>query len=132
LCLNGFNNYLIQSITGDTLTLTTSLGEGHAINETVYLVKAIRYDLGLRGGKTVLRRDENTGGGAQALAENIESLQFTYLDTDGNATANPPDIRMVGVTVTAKTNIFDPEYKGGDGYRRRTLSSHIKVRNMGI
>ena len=132
LCLNGLNNYLIESITGDTIILTTSLTEGHPINESVYLVKAISYDLGLSGGKTVLRRDENTGGGAQPLAENIESLQFTYFDLNGNVTANPPDIRMVEVTATAKTNMFDPEYKGGDGYRRRTLSSHIKVRNAGI
>jgi prepilin-type N-terminal cleavage/methylation domain-containing protein len=132
LCLNGLNNYLIQSVITDTITLTTSLTEGHPINETVYLVKAITYSLGLSGGKTVLRRNENTGGGAQPLTENIESLLFSYFDTNGNATANPPDIRMVKVTITAKTIMFDPDYKGGDGYRRRTLSSHIKVRNMGI
>jgi type IV pilus assembly protein PilW len=132
LCLNGLNNYSIQSIAGDTIILTTSLGEGHPINETVYLVKAISYDLGFRDGKSVLRRNENTGGGAQPMAENIESLQFTYFDMNGNVTAHPPDIRMVEVTATAKTNIFDPEYKGGDGYRRRSLSSHIKVRNVGI
>jgi hypothetical protein len=66
------------------------------------------------------------------LAENIESLQFTYFDLNGNVTANPPDIQMVEVMATAKTNMFDPGYKGGDGYRRRTLSSHIKIRNVGI
>jgi len=66
------------------------------------------------------------------VAENIESLQFTYLDKNGNVTANPPDIRMVKVAVTAKTNRFDSDYKGGDGYRRRILSSNIKVRNMGL
>jgi hypothetical protein len=132
LCLNGLNNYLIQSVITDTITLTTSLAEDHLINEPVYLVKAITYSLGLSSGKTALRRNENTGGGAQPLAENIESLQFTYFDTNGNITANPPDIRMIKVVVTAKTNMSDPEYKGGDGYRRRTLSSHIKVRNMGL
>jgi prepilin-type N-terminal cleavage/methylation domain-containing protein len=132
LCLNGLNNYLIQSIVTDTITLTTSLTEDHLINESVYIVKAITYNLGLSGGKTVLRRNENTGGGAQPLAENMESLQFTYFDVDGNVTSNPPDIRMVRVAVTSKTNRSDPEYKGGDGYRRRTLSSNIKVRNMGL
>ena len=132
LCLNGLNNYLVQNIIGDTITLTTSLTEGHPINQPVYLVKAISYYLGLSGSKTVLRRNENTGGGGQPLADNIESLEFTYFDTNGNVTANPPDIRMVKVTVTAKTNRLDPEFKGGDGYRRRTLSSNIKVRNMGL
>jgi len=132
LCLNGLNNYLIQSVITDTITLTTSLTEDHLISEPVYLVKAITYSLGLSGGKTALRRNENTGGGAQPLAENMESLQFTYFDADGNVTANPLDIRMVRVEGTSKTNRSDPEYMGGDGYRRRTLSSHIKIRNMGL
>ncbi len=132
LCLNGLNNYLVQSITGDTILLTTSLAEGHPINEPVYLVKAISYDLGLKGSKTILRRNENTGGGAQPLAENIESLQFIYFDKNGDEIVSPPDIRMVKVTVTSKTDVLDPGYKGGDGYRRRTLSTNIKVRNMGI
>lgn len=132
-CLNGLDNYLIESVTlPDTVTLTTSLTEDHLIKESVYLVKAITYDLGLSSGKTVLRRNENTGGGAQPLAENIESLRFTYFDTNGTITTNPPDIRMIKVTVIAKTYMSDPEYKGGNGYRRRTLSSNIKVRNMGL
>ena len=132
LCLNGLNNYLVQSITADTITMTTSLTEDHVINEPVYLVKAITYSLGLSGGKTVLRRNENTGGGAQPLAENMESLQFNYFDANGNLTTNPQDIRMIRVMVTVKTNLSDPEYKGGDGYRRRILSSYIKVRNIGL
>jgi type IV pilus assembly protein PilW len=132
LCINGLNHYLVQSIAGDTILLTAALAEGHPIDEPVYLVKAISYDLGLRGGKTILRRNENTGGGAQPLAENIESLQFNYFDKNGNETTNPPDIRMVKVTVTAKTDRLDPDYKGGDGYRRRTLCTNINVRNMGI
>jgi prepilin-type N-terminal cleavage/methylation domain-containing protein len=132
LCLNGLNNYLIQSIVTDTITLTTSLSEDHVINEPVYLVKAITYSLGLSGGKTVLRINENTGGGAQPVAENIESLEFTYFDANGSVTLNPPDIRMVKATVTARTSMLDPQLKGEDGYRRRTLSSYIKVRNMGL
>ena len=132
LCLNGLNNYSVRSVAEDTIVLTAPLAEGHPIHQPVYLVKAISYYLGLSDGKTVLRRNENTGGGGQPLAENIESLEFSYFDANGYVTANPPDIRMVRMTVTGKTNMLDPEYKGGDGYRRRTLSSHIKVRNMGL
>jgi len=132
LCLNGLNHYPVQSVTEDTIILTAPLAEGHPIHQPVYLVKAISYYLGLSGAQTVLRRNENTGGGGQPLAENIESLEFAYFDTNGNVTANPRDIRMVKVTVTARTNRVDPEFKGGDGYRRRTLSSHINVRNMGL
>jgi len=131
LCLNGLSNYLIQNVTTDTITLTVPLAEDHPIHQPVYLVKAISYYIGLSGGKSALRRDENTGGGGQPLAENIESVQFSYFDAKGDVTANPPDIRMVKATVTARTSRLDPNYKGGDGYRRRTLSSNIKVRNLG-
>jgi type II secretory pathway pseudopilin PulG len=132
LCLNGLNNYLVRSVTEDTIVLTTPLAEGHPINQPVYLVKAISYYLGLSGGKTVLRRNENTGGGGQPLADNIESLEFAYFDVNGDLTEKPADIRKVKVTVTAKTNAVDPELRGGDGYRRRTLSSDIRPRNMGL
>ena len=132
LCLNGLNNYLIQSITADTITTTTSLEEDHIINEPVYLVKAITYSIGISGGRPALRRNENTGGGAQPLAENMESLQFNYFDANGNLTTNPQDIQMVRILVTVKTNLPDPEYKAEDGYRRRILSSYIKVRNIGL
>jgi prepilin-type N-terminal cleavage/methylation domain-containing protein len=132
LCLNGLNNYLVQSVIEDRIILAAPLAEGHPINQPVYLVKAISYYLGLSSGKTVLRRNENTGGGGQPLAENIESLEFTYFDTNGDVTASPPDIRMVRLTVTAKTDMVDPEFMRGDGYRRRTLSSNIKVRNTGL
>ncbi len=133
LSLSGVNNYLVQSVTGDTITLTTPLGEGHPINQPVYVVKAISYYLGVSGGKAALRRNENTGGGGQPVADNIEALEFTYYDANGDVTSNPPDIRMVKVEVTAKTNILDPDLKEGeDGYRRRSLCSTIKVRNMGL
>lgn len=132
LCLNGLNNYLVQSVVDDTIMLTAPLTEGHPIHQPVYLVKAISYYLGVSGAKTVLRRNENTGGGGQPVADNIEGLEFTYFDTNGNATSNSPDIRMVRVVVTARTSMTDPHLKGGDGYRRRTLSSNIKVRNMGL
>jgi len=132
LCLNGLNNYLVQSITADTIAMSTPLTEDHIIKEPVYLVKAITYNLGQSGSKTVLRRNENTGGGAQPLAENMESLQLTYFDANGNITTSPQDIRMIRVMVTVKTNSSDPEYKGGDGYRRRELSSYIKIRNIGL
>jgi prepilin-type N-terminal cleavage/methylation domain-containing protein len=132
LCLNGLNNYSVQSIVDDTVMLTAPLAEGHPIHQPLYLVKAISYYLGVSGVKTVLRRNENTGGGGQPVADNIEGLEFTYFDSNGNVTSNSPDIRMVKVAVTAKTNMSDPELKGGDGYRRRRLSSNIKIRNMGL
>lgn len=130
LNLNGLNNYLISSVSGSSITIDatkhpTGLIEDHVATEPVYLVKAITYDLGTVDGKPTLRRNENTGGGAQALAENIENLQLTS-STDANGNT------IIQVAITARTSISDPDYGSGGGYRKRVLTSSIKVRNMGL
>jgi hypothetical protein len=131
LCISGDNNYVVGSVFGNNVTLTTPLKEAHLKGEPVFLVKAITYDLGITDdGKTVLRRDENTGGGPEPLADNIESLEFTYFDEKGNVTGSLSRIRKIRVAATARTDRLDPEYQGNDGYRSRLLFSDIKVRNM--
>jgi prepilin-type N-terminal cleavage/methylation domain-containing protein len=132
LNLNGQNNYVVSSVSTSTITLATALAEDHLANEPVNLVKAITYDLGISDGKQVLRRNENTGGGAQPLAENIENLQFRYFDANEVLTTTPANILRIEVKVTARTSMSDPEYGSGGGYRTRVLTSSIKVRNMGL
>jgi len=78
----------------------------------------------------VLMRDD--GGGAQPVADGIETLQFTYFDEDGGPPTTSAGIRIIRVSLTAKTNVPDPDYKEGGGYRRRQLASNIHLRNMGI
>ncbi len=92
----------------------------------VYPIRAISYYAGTR--------NENTGGGAQPTGENIESIQFEYLDAQGNPAASDAAVQMIRVTVTAMT---DPDLKdrdlvkaGGDGLRRRVISSNIQLRNV--
>ena len=78
----------------------------------------------------VLVRDEN--GVSEVLADNIETLQFTYTLRNGtvmDSPLSPDDIRMVKVSFTARTKAADPQLSG-DGYRRRKLSSFATVRNM--
>ena len=98
------------------------------------------------------------GGGAnQALAENIDALNFVYLDGAsppnvldddgmGNVTTNIDQIRSVQVTVVARTGRADPGYTDteiytnlqgqtilgvqNDNFRRRTLSTTIACRNL--
>ena len=70
----------------------------------------------------------------QVFAEDIEDLQFVYTLADGSTTstpANPDDIRTVAVRVMARTERQDPDYPG-DQYRRRTFSSRVQVRNLGL
>jgi hypothetical protein len=68
----------------------------------------------------VLKRDENTGGGAQPLAEYIETLNLTR------------DAHTVTISLTARTPEPDPAYRhptAHDGYRRLTLASTVRLRN---
>jgi prepilin-type N-terminal cleavage/methylation domain-containing protein len=132
ICLNGRNNYLIKPTVDKTIELDgETLKEDHAEGEAVFLVKAITYGLRKDERRTpVLFRDENIKGGRQTVAENIERLQFRYLLADGNevdAPADPKQIRGVRVTITARTQMEDPELKD---VRRRTLTTYVDLRNM--
>ena len=86
----------------------------------------------------------------QLVAENIDALDFVYLDKNGAVIADPPSnltaIRSVQVTMIAKTGRGDQGYKNtnsyknqqnteilpaqNDGFRRRKLSREIKCRNL--
>jgi len=137
LCLNGENNYLVNAVSGNTVTLTTPLTEDHLINEAVSLVKAVTYKLqwdSTNPTMPVLVEDENTGAGSQVIGENMERLEFQYTLSDGtvtNSPATPSNIRMVKVDMTARTKMPDPQMPG-DGYRRRELFSFVQVRNLGL
>ena len=68
----------------------------------------------------VLKRDENTGGGAQPLAEYIERLTLIREGT------------IVTISLTARTPKPDPTYRhptAHDGYRRLTFTSTVRLRN---
>ena len=146
ICINGTESHRIKKIDGNQITFfddgndTGKLIDNHFVNEPVFLVKATSYLLGLSDGKMCLLRDENLGDGPQPVAENIESLQFVYTIREddgtlvvynGNMPGNKRDkIRMVQATIVAKTDKQDPDLKGGDGYRRRTLRSEIQLRNL--
>lgn len=58
---------------------------------------------------------------SQLVAENISSLTFTYLDSDGNTTGTLSDIRSVRITLVAATQ---------DGSRTRSLQGRVKCRNL--
>jgi type II secretory pathway pseudopilin PulG len=91
----------------------------------VYPIRAISYYAGTR--------NENTGGGAQPTAENIESIRFEYLDAQGNPAAADAAVQIIRVTVTAVTDPTRPDadlQKTGDGLRRREISSNILLRNV--
>jgi type IV pilus assembly protein PilW len=75
----------------------------------------------------------DTGGGFQLVAENIANLSFLYTLADGTSTPNPADpgqIREIRVSLTGKTARPDVQYAPNGGYRTRTLTMAIQIRNM--
>jgi hypothetical protein len=63
------------------------------------------------------------------MADDIESVQFGYYDAAGNLTNNVSDARTVGIFLTAMTAQSDPNLKGGDGYRRRNISTFVQLKD---
>lgn len=141
ISINGTESQRIKTIAGNQIELFDNLLENHFQNEPVFRVIAITYSLGNFDGKTSLLRSDNLPdpGTAvpQPLAENIELLQFSYTLADGTVFSGTvpgnrrDEIRMIQLTIRARTDRNDPELAGGgDGFRRRTLTSNIQLRNL--
>ena len=86
--------------------------------------------------------------GNAAVAENIDALNFVYLDANENVTIDRLAVRAVQITLVARTGRGDPGFTDtttytnlqgttilaaqNDNFRRRLLSTHVKCRNMGL
>lgn len=112
----------ITAATATSLAFTADLNENSVTtdaNENVtYAFDSVNYQI-----------TRNTGGGAQPFAENIEDLAFAYYKADGSTTATPTEIRMIKVSIRARTAKPDPAYAANGGYRTYTLTSHVTLRN---
>jgi prepilin-type N-terminal cleavage/methylation domain-containing protein len=133
ISVGGIESHVITSIdnASKTITLNDTLLYNHPVGTPVFCIRAITYQIEVKNGTPTLMRDDNTGTGAQPLGD-IESLQFTYFDGNGNPTAVPANIRMVRIMLTARADRPDPDFKEGDHYRRRQVSSNIKLMNMDL
>jgi type IV pilus assembly protein PilW len=105
-------------------------------------------DISPAGGDGILDLARDTGGGQMVVAENIDALDFVYLDGAGNITADLLQIRSVQVTLVARTGKADQGYRDttsytnlqgteilappNDSVRRKRLATHIKCRNLGL
>jgi len=90
----------------------------------------------------------DTGGGNQVVAENIDALDFVYIDANGSETAVLADIRSVEITIVARTgralratkdnNLYKNQQGDtilgaqNDNFSRRSMTTFIKCRNLGI
>jgi prepilin-type N-terminal cleavage/methylation domain-containing protein len=133
--IGGIESYRITNIAGNTLTLSGNLTYAHPVNTLVFAIRAVSYQV---DGTLTLLRDEIPRPSTQAvaqpqpIADNIENLQFVYLNANGNPPAQNADIRVIEVTLRARTDSSDPDYKSDGGYRKRQIASRIHLKNMGL
>ncbi len=107
----------------------------------------VQYSLFISANNTVdLGRDD--GSGIQSIAENIDFLEFIFLDSSANPTTALADIRSVRITMVARAGRADINYTDNksyqdaagntvytsplDNFRRRVLSTVVKCRNLGL
>lgn len=110
------------------------------------------YDSDGDGINDCLGRD--IGAGNQPVSQNIDALNFVYLDEDGNVTATRNRVRAIQVTIVGRTErvapdfadttvyvnmqgdtVFDPLIDGipdADQYRRKRVALEIHGRNLGL
>ena len=81
----------------------------------------------------------NTGAGPRVFVPDIESLNFSYVMADGSSVTDPAtittvadaaNIRRVNISVTTRADTRSRQLEG-DGLRRQTLTSSVKLRNLG-
>jgi len=121
ISIDGLENAIITNIYSNTLTIDTDpttdgnqgLTRSYDADTPIYLVKVITYSIV----SDTLKRNENTGGGAQPLAENIEDLQISKSND------------FINISLTARTARPDPDYPENNGYRKRTFTTRVKIRN---
>jgi len=135
-----------------TLDITDNAGSGNPDGDSLDADEDIRYHL---SGNDLVRNSTR-------IAENIDALNFVYLDKDGNNLTddglgnvtdpeNRDKIRSVQVTLLARTGKENPHYTdpttsyknkldetiftpSGNGvhFRRKLLRTNVKCRNLGL
>ena len=90
-----------------------------------------RYDVN----NLVIQRRSTTSEQFQTLVDNIQSLTFRYFDQNGNLLPSPvsaANVRVVEISITVRTGNPDPYFSQNGGFRTRTLTSRVNLRNMGL
>jgi len=118
---------VVKAVAGDTLTIDTNptspgnqgLTRSYAVGTSVELVQVMTYQINAN----TLQRNDNTGAADQpvSVADNIEDLQITQNGT------------TLTISLTARTAKPDFSYTHptkGDHYRRMTLTSEVRLRNL--
>ncbi len=106
------------------------------VDEAGETLQAIEYYLYDSLGDGSIDLGRRNGARLDAIAENIQTLQFSYLDATGTVMAMPiaaadlPNIRSVQITIVATTDANELNRTGANN--TRSLTTIIKCRNMGL
>ena len=131
-----------------------TLGAGMTVNNNDQLAFT-RLKEDETGGETITYSLSGTdlvravdAGSPQVVAENIDAIDFVYLDASGVTTSSLTNVRSIQVSMVARTGKGDQGYVNSDSYqnqegteilsaqndniRRRLLTREIKCRNLGL
>ena len=138
----GSANATIVSATSNsinfTLDITDNAGTGPSDEDTGDSNENITYSLYTPAdGIQKLGRKSTSIAVNQPVAENIDTLEFSYTLKDGTVIAPPSNptaaqvlnIAKVDIKITARTTKSAPD---SSGYRTYTLTSFITPRNLGL
>jgi len=145
---SGSGNFTITVFESHRMEMTADLeGEG---NGRVDAIAGETVNYTFAPGPMELRRQvDGRPAASSAIAKNVEAVDFTYLDEQGNITGAAGHIRTVQLTLLVRAGRPDREFKNtrtyntplpsqqtwgpfNDNYRRRLLVMSIKCRNMGL
>jgi type IV pilus assembly protein PilW len=144
----------VDSAAGN-ITPPSGLTQNYGVDDWIFRADVIIYRVDENATNPSLRR-RNFGqdnGNYQVVAENIDNLQFRYLDSStspstwvDDPSGSEPNVRAVEISLLARTantnrgytdtntyNIGDnPNPTPNDAYRRKLLCSIVKTRNIGL
>jgi prepilin-type N-terminal cleavage/methylation domain-containing protein len=119
----GFVNGIKDNSTRmDSIRLTTAVSL--AVGDRVF---GYREDLYLLSGGNLVVRPNGSPAAEMVLAENIDSLAFSFLDARGNPTTDWRIMRSASFAVRARTPRPDPRLPP-PGYRRIVLPMNVSLR----
>lgn len=130
------------------MDLTDDAGTGDPDGDAGDADETVTYSLSDTDGNGVTDLARQTGGGTVMAAQQIDALNFVYLDGDGAQTATLDNIRSVQITVVARTGepvrgysnstVYRNQHNEtiytapGDSFRRSILMAQVKCRNLGL
>ena len=121
---NGFVNGIKDNPVGmDSLRLTVPISL--SVGDRIYGYREDQFQVS--GGDLLVLPNGNAAA-QMVLAENIDSLGFTFRDGTGAATLNWKKMKSVSFTVRARTAKADPKLPP-PGYRKITIPMNVILRN---